>query len=715
MEKKWTFPILRRHRMSVFAVHLMLMLVMLGVATSSLLLANRLSSRTLMEQYCEELELSVEQGCERMSSALFRTYAIPPAIQNSRYYAELTGERVPSPTKTYAWMLPQFSTVLGDQVYSSGDSIERLVYIPYMDSICTNSRCFVKAEDCFESYLFFENTDAGTMMDLLKERNGYTLLPMQKLYMMPSTEGMDCLAFILRPVGAELSVMSIYQKETILEHLGFDTLPAGSCYRITDADGTVLMEDCYTEEGNPDQYYELSAGIDPFGLQLDLRVPMDYFNDRLGPAYRTGTILAAGTAIVGFLMCVLFADISTRKIRKLARVHHAPKRPFGGVMKGDEVDYLAHVINESQSKTESLREMMVTEALVRAFSGVLLLKNDEELLRPCYEAMEGDYRIALLDLPPEVNFALKTKILPENLGVPFFCESISDRNAGILFSAGDEGVAQLQNVLQLLNSAMEQNGERIVCGISEPASTPDRLYIAVRQARIAMQEDKGICVYTRANMQRADEGMLWMQYQRLYQYVLERNESDARRAIREFVQFSGTGREAFYNVVFVLRSAAEEMGLEIYELDEVLYESHMPVWENVKKLESLLLLLLAEAREQDVSVESDPRQQVLQYIKKNSSDSELCLASIASHFGMSEKKVYTLVQEATNMKFREYMLSLRMRKAAYLLTGTQKSVDEIARECGYPAESTFFRVFKKYYDCTPSRYRRSGAEDETQE
>jgi hypothetical protein len=32
MEKKWTFPILRRHKMSVFAVHLMLMLVMLGVA-----------------------------------------------------------------------------------------------------------------------------------------------------------------------------------------------------------------------------------------------------------------------------------------------------------------------------------------------------------------------------------------------------------------------------------------------------------------------------------------------------------------------------------------------------------------------------------------------------------------------------------------------------------------------------------------------------------
>lgn len=713
MEKKWTFPILRRRRMSVFVVHLMLMMVMLGVALSSLLLANKISSRTLMEQYCKELELSVQQGCEQMSSAMFRTYAIPSAIQNSRYYSDLVSERVDSPAKRYAWMLPHFSEVLGEQVYASGDSVERLVYIPYMDSICTTSRCFLKAEDCFETYLFFEHAQTEQLMELLRNHDGYALLPMQTLYIMPSAEAMDCLVFIIRPVGADLSVMSVYQKETVLEQLGFDKLPEGSCYRITDAEGAVIMQECFAESVTPGEYYELSTGIDPFGLQLQLRVPMDYFNDRLAPAYRVSSILAAGTAIIGFLMCLLFADITTRKIRKLAKLHHAPKRRMDGAGRGDEVDYLAHVISESQSKTDSLREMMLTEALVRAFSGVLLLKNDEELLRPCFEALGGDYRIALLDLPSEINFALKTKILPENLTVPFFCETISDRNAGVLFSAREQGVEELLNVLNFLNGAMEQSSEeRIVCGISEPTSAPDRLYVAVRQARIAMQEEKGISVYTKSNMQKADEGMLWMQYQRLYQCVLERREGDAVRAIREFVQSSGTGREAFYNIVFMLRSAAEEMGLDVYELDETIYESNVPVRENIKKLENVLLLLLAEAREKDVDFRSDPNQQILQYIKKNSSDSELCLASVASHFDISEKKVYTIVQETTGMKFREYILSLRMRKAAYLLTGTQKSIDEIAGECGYPAESTFFRVFKKHYGCTPSRYRKGDAESE---
>ena len=46
-----------------------------------------------------------------------------------------------------------------------------------------------------------------------------------------------------------------------------------------------------------------------------------------------------------------------------------------------------------------------------------------------------------------------------------------------------------------------------------------------------------------------------------------------------------------------------------------------------------------------------------------------------------------------------------MKEAARLLCTTQKPVDEIAEACGYPAQSTFYRVFKKYYGDSPSKYR----------
>ena len=60
------------------------------------------------------------------------------------------------------------------------------------------------------------------------------------------------------------------------------------------------------------------------------------------------------------------------------------------------------------------------------------------------------------------------------------------------------------------------------------------------------------------------------------------------------------------------------------------------------------------------------------------------------------------------MTFNEYLLSLRMKRAAYLLATTQNGVTEIADQCGYQASSTFFRVFKKYYGMSPGQYRTEG-------
>ena len=81
---------------------------------------------------------------------------------------------------------------------------------------------------------------------------------------------------------------------------------------------------------------------------------------------------------------------------------------------------------------------------------------------------------------------------------------------------------------------------------------------------------------------------------------------------------------------------------------------------------------------------------------------------VAERFQASEKWVYELVREKTELSFNEYLLSLRMERAAYLLVTTQSGVAEIANQCGYQATSTFFRVFKKYHGISPGQYRTEG-------
>ena len=100
--------------------------------------------------------------------------------------------------------------------------------------------------------------------------------------------------------------------------------------------------------------------------------------------------------------------------------------------------------------------------------------------------------------------------------------------------------------------------------------------------------------------------------------------------------------------------------------------------------------------------------QILSWLETHYPDPTLCIASVADQFGLSQKRIYSWVQEATGVRFNDYVLSLRMKKASALLCTSQFSVEQIAGQSGFSAESTFYRVFKKYYGVTPIQYRKNG-------
>jgi AraC-like DNA-binding protein len=54
---------------------------------------------------------------------------------------------------------------------------------------------------------------------------------------------------------------------------------------------------------------------------------------------------------------------------------------------------------------------------------------------------------------------------------------------------------------------------------------------------------------------------------------------------------------------------------------------------------------------------------------------------------------------------KSWLDTQRMKKAMFLLTSTDKSITEIATECGYATASWFIVQFKKYCKTTPKAYR----------
>ncbi len=64
-------------------------------------------------------------------------------------------------------------------------------------------------------------------------------------------------------------------------------------------------------------------------------------------------------------------------------------------------------------------------------------------------------------------------------------------------------------------------------------------------------------------------------------------------------------------------------------------------------------------------------------------------------------------KKAIGITFFQYLTELRLHNAEKLLSGTSKSITEIAFECGFSTVQYFNSVFVKTKGCTPSSFRKS--------
>jgi uncharacterized HTH-type transcriptional regulator in cgkA 5'region (fragment) len=97
--------------------------------------------------------------------------------------------------------------------------------------------------------------------------------------------------------------------------------------------------------------------------------------------------------------------------------------------------------------------------------------------------------------------------------------------------------------------------------------------------------------------------------------------------------------------------------------------------------------------------------EIVNFIENNYSR-QLTLPEIAAQFGISESSLTKKIKIFTNMTFKEYLTKTRIEEAKSLLISSEKSITEIAYECGYNNSNFFGDVFKKAVGMSPSSYRK---------
>lgn len=101
----------------------------------------------------------------------------------------------------------------------------------------------------------------------------------------------------------------------------------------------------------------------------------------------------------------------------------------------------------------------------------------------------------------------------------------------------------------------------------------------------------------------------------------------------------------------------------------------------------------------------ETQNQILAYIGKNYSNSELKISHIAHEVAISQDHVAELIRKHSGLTFRQYLNQVRLEEAKHLLRNSEYQIAEIAYKIGYNSVQHFNRMFKEYTSFTPTSFR----------
>lgn len=98
---------------------------------------------------------------------------------------------------------------------------------------------------------------------------------------------------------------------------------------------------------------------------------------------------------------------------------------------------------------------------------------------------------------------------------------------------------------------------------------------------------------------------------------------------------------------------------------------------------------------------------VVDFIEKNLSE-KLSLEYISKIAGYSKYHLHRMFLKEVGCTIHQYIQKRRLTEAARELVATEKTILEIALDCGYETQQSFTFAFTNYYNVSPLIYRKIG-------
>lgn len=127
-------------------------------------------------------------------------------------------------------------------------------------------------------------------------------------------------------------------------------------------------------------------------------------------------------------------------------------------------------------------------------------------------------------------------------------------------------------------------------------------------------------------------------------------------------------------------------------------------------IELLLFIIRCQRFEHNVIKEIDVDNQLMQQIATyiyNNYNQKITLEHMADKFHISKSYLSKKFKSVTGFGFKEYLVNVRIKNACTLLLDTNKSITDIAFECGFNDSNYFGDAFRHVKGMSPNKYRRN--------
>jgi len=97
-------------------------------------------------------------------------------------------------------------------------------------------------------------------------------------------------------------------------------------------------------------------------------------------------------------------------------------------------------------------------------------------------------------------------------------------------------------------------------------------------------------------------------------------------------------------------------------------------------------------------------QKAIDLVKENISNSNLNIEEMGTELGMSRVHLYRKLKALTNLTPSEFVRTIRLKQAAYLLSQNKINISEVAYAVGFSSHQYFTNCFQNYFNMSPTEY-----------